>query len=54
MPQPALRGIKNCPEVAKILVDAWSAQNNVIARAVQLDEPKSIDAKNAYTEVETA
>lgn len=54
MPQPALRGIKNCPEVAKILVDAWSAQNNVIARTVQLNEPKSVDAKNSYTEVETA
>ena len=54
VPQPALRGIKNCPEVAKILVDAWAAQNNVIARTVKLSESKSIDAKNAYSEVETA
>jgi hypothetical protein len=54
LPQPALRGIKNCPEVAKILVDAWAAQNNVIARTVQLSESKSIDTKNAYSEVETA
>ena len=38
VPQPALRGIKNCPEVAKILVDAWAAQNNVIARTVQAGE----------------
>ena len=54
LPQPALRGIKNCPEVAKILVDAWAAQNNVIARTVKLSESKSIDTKNAYSEVETA
>jgi hypothetical protein len=54
VPQPALRGIKNCPEVAKILVDAWAAQNNVIARTVQLGESKSVDSKNAYSEVETA
>lgn len=54
VPQPALRGIKNCPEVAKILVDAWAAQNNVIARSVQLGEAKSKDSKNTYSEVETA
>lgn len=54
VPQPALRGIKNCPEVAKILVDAWAAQNNVIARSVQLGEAKSKDSKNAYSGVETA
>lgn len=54
VPQPALRGIKNCPEVAKILVDAWAAQNNVIARSVQLGEAKSKDSKNTYSGVETA
>ena len=54
VPQPALRGIKNGPEVAKILVDAWAAQNNVIVRTVQLNESKSVDSKNAYSEVETA
>ena len=53
-PQPTLRGIKNCAEVAQILVDAWAIENNVIARSVQANKPKSVNAKNSYTEVETA
>jgi len=53
-PQPTLRGIKNCPEVAQILVDAWAIENNVIARSVQTDEARSVGAKNSYTEAEVA
>jgi hypothetical protein len=54
VPQPTLRGIKNCSEVAQILVDAWATENNVIARSVQASAPKSTDAKSHYSEVETA
>jgi Bacterial PH domain len=54
LPQPALRGIKNCPAVAKILVDAWAAQNNVIVRTVKPSVSLSIENKNNYSEVEAA
>jgi hypothetical protein len=54
VPQPTLRGIKNCSEVARILVNAWAAENNVIARSVQVSSSKSTDTKNHYSEVETA
>ena len=54
VPQPALRGIKNCPEVAQILVDAWAAQNNVIARTVQVNESKTVETKSPYSGVEAA
>jgi len=53
-PQPTLRSIKNCPEVAQILVDAWARENNVISRSVQTKEAKSVVAKNSYTEAEVA
>jgi hypothetical protein len=54
IPQPTLRGIKNCAEVAQILVDAWAIENNVIARSVQASERKPIDAKSHYSEAEVA
>jgi len=54
VPQPSLRCIKNCAEVAQILVDAWSFQNNVISRSVQISKVESGEAKNHFTEVETA
>jgi len=54
VPQPTLRAIKNCPEVAQILVDAWSAQNNMIARSLRVHQPKTVDSKSSYTGVETA
>lgn len=54
VPQPALRGIKNCPEVAQILVDAWAAQNNVIARTVQVNDSKTVETKSPYSGVEAA
>ncbi len=54
VPQPTLRGIKNCSEVAQILVDAWASENNVMARSVQAGAAKSTDAKSHYSEVETA
>ena len=54
VPQPALRGIDNCVEVAQILVDAWAAENNVMARAVHMQELKPADRKSSYTGVETA
>jgi len=53
-PQPTLRGIKNCTEVAQILVDAWAKENNVMARSVQANEARSVNAKNPYTEAEVA
>jgi len=53
-PQPTLRGIKNCAEVAQILVDAWALENNVIARSVQANEAKIVNTKTSYTEVEAA
>ena len=53
-PQPTLRGIKNCAEVAQILVDAWAIENNVIVRTVQANDRKSIDAKSHYSEAEVA
>jgi hypothetical protein len=53
-PQPTLRGIKNCAEVAQILVDAWALENNVIARSVQTNEAKIVNTKTSYTEVEAA
>ena len=53
-PQPTLRGIKNCAEVAQILVDAWAIENNVMARSVQATGRKSIDAKTPYSEAEVA
>jgi Bacterial PH domain len=53
-PQPTLRCIKNCTEVAQILVDAWAQENNVIARSIQANQPQSIDTKTAYSEVEAA
>jgi hypothetical protein len=53
-PQPTLRGIKNCAEVAQILVDAWAIENNVIARSVLAKDIKSVNSKNSYTEAETA
>jgi len=53
-PQPTLRCIKNCSEVAKILVDAWAAQNNVIARSVQpLHRSQSL-VSTSYSEAEAA
>ena len=54
VPQPTLRGIKNCAEVAQILVDAWAIENNVIARTVQTSERKLIDSKSPYSEAEVA
>jgi hypothetical protein len=54
VPQPTLRSIKNCSEVAKILVDAWSEQNNTIARSVQMNSVKSIEAQNHYSGAEAA
>ena len=54
IPQPTLRGIQNCTEVAQILVDAWALENNVIARTVQANELKSRDAKSPYSEIEVA
>jgi hypothetical protein len=53
-PQPTLRGIKNCAQVAQILVDAWAVENNVIARSIQANAAQSANTKNAYTEVEAA
>lgn len=50
-PQPTLRGINHCAEVAKILVQAWAEQNNVIARPVQMSESKSINRENSYSGV---
>jgi hypothetical protein len=41
-------------EVAQILVDAWAAENNVMARAVHMQELKPADRKSSYTGVETA
>jgi len=54
IPQPTLRGIKNCAEVAKILVDAWAIENNVIARSVQSHEVKSVNKNTSYSEAEVA
>lgn len=54
IPQPSIRAIKNCPEVAQILVDAWSVENNVIPRAVQVQGNKKVDTKSPYSEVEPA
>ncbi len=53
-PQPTLRGIKSCAEVAQILVDAWALENNVISRSVQSNATKIVNAKTSYTEVEAA
>ena len=53
-PQPTLRGIQHCAEVAQVLVDAWAVENNVIARTVQANQFHSMDAKSAYSEVEAA
>lgn len=53
-PQPTLRCIKNCSEVAKILVDAWAAQNNVIARSVQPAGNSQPMVNPAYSEAEAA
>lgn len=54
VPQPSLRCIKNCSEIAQILVDAWSVQNNMIARSVQVSSVKSIEAQNHYSGAEAA
>ena len=54
VPQPTFRSIKNCSEVAQILVDAWAAQNNVMARTVHLNESKEVNSKNPYSGIETA
>ena len=54
VPQPSLRCIKNCAEVAQILVDAWSVQNNVILRSVQISNNISNESKRHFTGVETA
>ena len=54
LPQPALRGIQNCAQVAQILVDAWASENNVVARTVQTGEQKLHNAKQPYSEVEAA
>ena len=54
VPQPSLRCIKNCAEVAQILVDAWSVQNNVISRSVQISNNISDESKRHFTGVETA
>ena len=54
VPQPSLRCIKNCAEVAQILVDAWSVQNNVISRSVQISNNASDESKRHFTGVETA
>ena len=53
-PQPSLRCIKNCAEVAQILVDAWSLQNNVISRSVKINNTESGESKSHFTGVETA
>jgi len=54
VPQPTLRCVKNCAEVAQILVDAWSLQNNVISRSVQIGKMDSGESKRHFTGVETA
>jgi len=54
IPQPTLRGIKNCAVVAQILVDAWAIENNVIARSVQANNVKSANTNNSYSEAEAA
>jgi len=54
IPQPTLRGIQNCSEVAQILVDAWAIENNVIARTVQTNLLNAMDTKSPYSEVEAA
>ena len=54
VPQPTFRSIKNCSEVAQILVDAWAAENNVIARTVQINESKEVNSKNSYSGIEIA
>jgi hypothetical protein len=53
-PQPTLRCIKNCSEVAKILVDAWAMQNNVIARSVQAAEHNPSIVNTSYSGAEAA
>lgn len=53
-PQPTLRCIKNCSEVAKILVDAWATQNNVIARSVQAAQRNPAMMNTPYSGVEAA
>jgi Bacterial PH domain len=53
-PQPTLRGIQNCAEVAQILVDAWAIENNVMARTVQTNQVNAMDAKNTYSGAEAA
>jgi hypothetical protein len=53
-PQPTLRGIQNCAEVAQILVDAWAIENNVMARTVQTSQVNAMDAKNTYSGAEAA
>ncbi|HAT39645.1 PH domain-containing protein [Polynucleobacter necessarius] len=54
VPHPTLRGIKNYSEVAQILVDAWTTENNVIARSVQATSHQSADTKSHCSEVEAA
>lgn len=54
VPQPTLRAIKDCPEVAQILVDAWAAQNNMLARTLHVNESMVVGTKSPYSEVETA
>lgn len=54
VPQPSIRCIKNCAEVAQILVDAWSLQNNVITRSVQINQNAVDESKRHFTGVETA
>jgi hypothetical protein len=53
-PQPTLRCIKNCSEVAKILVDAWATQNNVIARSVQSAQCNPSMVNTPYSGAEAA
>lgn len=53
VPQPSLRCIKNCAEVAQILVNAWSLQNNVISRSVQISNNTTDESKPHFTGVET-
>jgi hypothetical protein len=53
-PQPTLRCINNCSEVAKILVDAWATQNNVIARSVQAAQRNPSMVNTPYSGAEAA
>lgn len=53
-PQPTLRCIKDCSEVAKILVDAWSAQNNTIARSIKPIKQTQALVNESYSGAEAA